>query len=126
MRIVVDENLPPLLAEVLRALGHDASHVSQLGLSGLEDVEWLPKAKAHADVVFSTDANMARRHSEVEALRQAGLLLFVFPSGGHLKEWVLLFLLREADIQRAADGASPHESAWTVKRASVQKVRFRR
>ena len=36
-RLLVDENLPPALAAMLRQAGHDAVHVNQVGLAGTED-----------------------------------------------------------------------------------------
>jgi predicted nuclease of predicted toxin-antitoxin system len=32
VRLLIDENLSPILAELLNAAGHDASHVRDLGL----------------------------------------------------------------------------------------------
>lgn len=119
MRIVVDENLPRPFASILAALGHDACHVVDLGLAGLDDVDWLPQVKARADIVFSTDANMARRGSEVAALRAASLRLFVFPAGGDLAHWVHVFLARRADIERAL--LLPN-TAFRVRMGSVQKL----
>ena len=43
-RLLVDENLPPSLAAMLRQAGHDAVHVNQVGLAGTED----PTIMAHA------------------------------------------------------------------------------
>ena len=37
MRFLLDENLSPLHARTLRALGHDAVSVLELGLSGADD-----------------------------------------------------------------------------------------
>ena len=37
MKFLLDENLSPLHAKTLRALGHDAVSVVELGLSGADD-----------------------------------------------------------------------------------------
>ncbi len=39
MRFLLDENVDPQLAEVLRALRHDADHIQSLGASGATDQE---------------------------------------------------------------------------------------
>lgn len=39
MRIKIDENLPRLLTDELRALGHDAHYVEEEGLLGRSDLE---------------------------------------------------------------------------------------
>lgn len=37
MRFLVDENLSPILAELLRVAGHDASHVRDIGLQSASE-----------------------------------------------------------------------------------------
>ena len=37
MRFLLDECLPPQMAELLRATGHDCAHVYELGLGGQPD-----------------------------------------------------------------------------------------
>jgi predicted nuclease of predicted toxin-antitoxin system len=37
MRFVVDEQLPPALARWIEGFGHDASHVSEMGLEAAKD-----------------------------------------------------------------------------------------
>ena len=107
MRIVVDENLPPRLAEILRLLGHEAQHVAWLDLGGAKDVDWIPAARDHADIVLSTDVRISRREAEVEALKRSRMHLFVFPSQEQLDGWLLLFLRRQHDIQRCSDARGP-------------------
>ncbi|WP_420479598.1 DUF5615 family PIN-like protein [Brevundimonas sp. FT23028] len=55
MRFLVDQQLPPRLAEVLRARGCDAVHARDLGLSAAADgVIWAEACRDNA-VVISRD-----------------------------------------------------------------------
>jgi len=39
MRFLLDMNLPPMVADWLRSVGHDAVHVRELGLGDVPDRE---------------------------------------------------------------------------------------
>ena len=55
MRFVVDQQLPPRLAEVLRAKGYDAIHVRELGLSTASDGAIWAEVQRDNAVVISRD-----------------------------------------------------------------------
>jgi len=55
VRFLVDQQLPPLLAERLRAGGHDAVHVRDLGLSAAADTAIWNEARRDNAVVISRD-----------------------------------------------------------------------
>lgn len=55
MRFLVDQQLPPVLAERLRAAGHDAVHVRDLGLSAAPDTAIWNEARRDNAVVISRD-----------------------------------------------------------------------
>lgn len=57
MRFLVDANLPPALAEWVRAHGADADHVMELGLQRASDVELWGWAKAKGAVLISKDGD---------------------------------------------------------------------
>ena len=55
MRFVVDQQLPPRLAEMLRTRGYDAIHVRDLGLSAAADRAIWAEARRDDAVVISRD-----------------------------------------------------------------------
>ena len=57
MRLLIDENLSPRAARLLREAGHDATHVTEVGLGNTDDTEILDAAAdgAHAIVTADTD-----------------------------------------------------------------------
>ena len=73
MRFLVDENLSPILANLLRAAGHDASHVRDIGLQGATDQAVMDRAEAGQRVVVSADTGAAPPGgAEVAAVGDAG------------------------------------------------------
>ena len=59
MRLLLDMNLPPSMAEWLRSAGHDALHVRELGLSDAPDNEIFGRAAADERVVVTFDLDFA-------------------------------------------------------------------
>lgn len=57
MRLLVDNALSPRLAEGLRAAGHDAVHVRDLGLRSAPDEEIFDLAASEERVVISEDTD---------------------------------------------------------------------
>ena len=57
MRLLVDQNIAARVADLLREAGHDAVHVSELGLQRAEDDEVLRVALAEERVIVSEDAD---------------------------------------------------------------------
>src|SRR5437773_11154696 len=66
MRLLLDMNLPPSVANWLRSEGHDALHVRDLGLSGAPDSEIFARAAADGRIVVSFDLDFG----EVAGLRR--------------------------------------------------------
>ncbi len=50
MRFLVDNNLSPVLAEILRTAGHDVSHVREIGLQAAKDEVVLARAHMRSGV----------------------------------------------------------------------------
>jgi predicted nuclease of predicted toxin-antitoxin system len=46
VKFLVDENLSPILAELLNVAGHDASHVRDIGLHSATDQAVMARAEA--------------------------------------------------------------------------------
>jgi predicted nuclease of predicted toxin-antitoxin system len=57
VRLLVDQNIAARVADLLRRAGHDAVHVSELGLQRAEDDEILRFALAEDRVIVSEDTD---------------------------------------------------------------------
>ena len=57
MRFLLDQNLSPLVADVLRAAGHDVVHVRDLDLAAASDRTIMEMAAAQERVIISADTD---------------------------------------------------------------------
>lgn len=55
MNFLIDAQLPPALCLWLRERGHEAAHVSELGLTGATDAEIADRAEAEGLVLVTKD-----------------------------------------------------------------------
>ena len=74
MRILLDENLPADLVEVLRALGHDVEHVYSKDLSGHPDPDVRAVAQSENRLLITQDIRFADAREFLPG-RHAGFLL---------------------------------------------------
>ncbi|MGW7239811.1 DUF5615 family PIN-like protein [Streptomyces sp. NPDC054804] len=77
MKLLLDENVPRPMAEIVRILlkAHEVVHVHELkGWTGTKDIELYAKAKADGfEVVITNDTKQLSRPLEVAAIAQSGL-----------------------------------------------------
>lgn len=77
MKLLLDENVPRPMAEIVRILlkAHEVVHVHELkGWTGTKDIELYAKAKAEGfEVVITNDTKQLSRPLEVAAIAQSGL-----------------------------------------------------
>jgi predicted nuclease of predicted toxin-antitoxin system len=57
VRFLLDQNQSPLLADLLNAVGHDAIHTRDIGLSRASDVDVLARTKLDGRVLITADTD---------------------------------------------------------------------
>lgn len=57
MRLLIDENLSPRVARLLREAGHDAAHVVEVGLGNTDDPVIMDAAADDARIIVTADAD---------------------------------------------------------------------
>jgi predicted nuclease of predicted toxin-antitoxin system len=57
LRFILDEQLPPRLADWLRKRGHDARHVLEIGMGGATDATVIAVAEERGAVLVTKDAD---------------------------------------------------------------------
>ena len=57
MKLLLDQGLPPLTAELLRGQGINALHVSEVGLSRAEDLRIIELAQTSNRIIITLDAD---------------------------------------------------------------------
>ena len=95
MRFLLDQNLSPLLVEILARLGHDAVHVRQLGMSRASDAEIMATARDDNRVVVSGDTDFGELLARTNA---ASPSLVLFRRQGQRRAAELAALL-DANLQ---------------------------
>jgi predicted nuclease of predicted toxin-antitoxin system len=75
VRLLLDQNLSPLLAEELVTRGHDAVHVRSLGMSTASDLMIMDLASTEARVVVSADTDFGELLARTNAASASALLL---------------------------------------------------
>jgi predicted nuclease of predicted toxin-antitoxin system len=75
VRLLIDANLSPRVAERLRVAGHEAVHVDQIGLLGATDTIILAHAAAERQVIVSADTDFGDLLAVSRADRPSVVLL---------------------------------------------------
>ena len=75
MKFLIDNNLSPLLAEGLKAAGHDAVHLRDLGMQAAQDPAVLQRAQVDERVLVSADTDFGGLLSRSRATGPSVLLI---------------------------------------------------
>ena len=75
MKFLIDNNLSPLLAERLKAAGHDAVHLRDLGMQAAPDPAVLQRAQVDERILVSADTDFGSLLSRSRATGPSVLLI---------------------------------------------------
>ncbi|HEX7789822.1 MAG TPA: DUF5615 family PIN-like protein [Afipia sp.] len=85
MKVLIDENLPPAVANALQAFfkdQHEIVHLRKRFGPGIADVDWITKLNQEGNwVVISGDRRITRNKSEYQAFRNSRLIGFFLSQG---------------------------------------------
>ena len=84
MRFLIDNNLSPLLAESLKAAGHDAVHLRDLAMQAARDPDVLERAQADERVLVSADTDFGGLLPRSHATGPSVLLIRRLADGAQL------------------------------------------
>lgn len=139
MKVLLDENLPPRLAQVLRLLAapddHLIVHLRERFPAATTDVEWLSALAGDPTwAVLTNDQRLRGRPHEIAAWRRAGLVGVVLPSRfnqADLWEKCAILVRWWPFVVRALEAAPPGAmlaipAGWGATAAAIRPFRRRR
>ena len=74
MKFLIDNALPPRLAELLKQAGHDATHVRVYGMQEADDREILERAREEGRAIISADTDFGAILAAQEAAHPSFVL----------------------------------------------------
>ena len=86
MRFLVDNALSPRLAEGLRAAGHDALHVRELGLQSAADMAFFELASRKDWILLSEDTDFGTLLAVWESAKPSVILFRHMPNRGAARQ----------------------------------------
>jgi predicted nuclease of predicted toxin-antitoxin system len=105
MRFLIDENLSPRLAELLRTAGHDAVHVRDLGLASAPDEVVMSAAGTDLRTLISADTDFGTTLARTGATAPSFLLIRRASGRRATEQAVLIVDNLEAIAEDLAAGA---------------------
>jgi predicted nuclease of predicted toxin-antitoxin system len=113
VRFLLDECLPPSIAGLLRAVGHDCAHVYELGLGGQPDVQVMALADRQNRILISADTDFG------ELLANAPVLAPITSCCLPCRSVVVLVRADQPDLRAAARAwARPLDTPYPAGRGS--------
>lgn len=83
MKYFFDNNVAPAIAEVLRVLRQDTSHICECAEHGIArddtDIAWMPKVAKLGWVAVTIDNNIQRQREEKRVREESGLRVIYLP-----------------------------------------------
>jgi predicted nuclease of predicted toxin-antitoxin system len=79
LRILLDENLPESLVEVLRALGHDVDSINRLRFKGIDNSTLYREVARRYDLCFTRDAGFVHNVRQMGSSSEIKLLRVMLP-----------------------------------------------
>jgi uncharacterized protein with PIN domain len=122
VRFVLDNNLPPKLAEILRIAGSDVVHLREHcdGRGDVPDVEWMHDLATRKWIAITYDRQIQAKPNERSALLASGLtIIFVTNTVQTLshKQQLAFFIGHWDNAEEAAANARPHK-CWFLWQAN--------
>ena len=121
MKFLIDNNLSPLLADMLTAAGHDAVHVRDLGMHAASDEAVLERARAEERVLISADTDFGGLLSRSGASNPSVILIrrLVGRRAAEQSQIILANLGQVAEDLRAGAVVVLHEELLRVRRLPI-------
>ncbi|MGO9256710.1 MAG: DUF5615 family PIN-like protein [Bryobacteraceae bacterium] len=91
MKFLVDNALPPGLADLLRAAGHDAVHVREYGIQAAQDSQIVARALLENRIVVSADSDFSAILAGQEA-HHPSFILFRDPNLLSVQDYIDILL----------------------------------
>jgi len=122
VNFLIDNNLSPLLADALKAAGHDAMHLRDLGMQAAPDDAVLEHARASGQILISADTDFGGLLARSRASNPSVILIrrLVGRRAAEQASIILANLDQVADDLTAGAVVVLHEDLLRVRRLPMQ------